>query len=93
VTGFFTSRWRGAVPPSRLSWRDMLLLGSVINLTASFAALVLATQAAPLGAAAALHFAPLPYNLFLPAALWRHPQRGAGQAATGGVWFAVALVV
>lgn len=89
---FFARRWRGLVPWPRLFWRDMLAVGSVINLLASFAALMLAALGAPL-AAVALHLAPLPYNAFLLAALWRLPGRPALVAAAGALWFVVMAVV
>ena len=91
--GFFASRWRGQVPLGRLLWRDMLAVGSLVNLVASLFALALAAKSAPLGLAAALHLAPLPYNAFLLAAVWRHPQRSPVQAALAAGWFLLALVV
>ena len=42
--GFFAQRWRGQVPLRRLFWRDIVLIGSLINLAATFLALMLAAQ-------------------------------------------------
>ena len=84
--GFFTRRWRGEVPLARLFWRDMLVAGSLLNLVASFGALMLAAKGAPGAVAAALHFGPLPYNLFLCLALWRHPARRPWQAGVATLW-------
>jgi hypothetical protein len=89
ATNFFIRRWRGKVALSVLLWRDMLGVATLINLSATMAALALAAQGMPLVFAAALHFAPLPYNLFLFAALWRMPQRTAFASGIGLAWLAV----
>jgi hypothetical protein len=90
---FLARRWQGAVTWPRLFWRDMLATGTVVNLLASFAALMLASQGAPMALAATLHFAPLPYNLFLFLALWRLPQRPAPVAAAAAAWLVLMTVV
>ena len=41
----------------------------------------------------AVHFAPLPYNAFLLASLWRHPQPAVALKWVGLGWFAAMLVV
>ena len=51
--------------------RDMLCVGTLVNLLTTFAAFMAASQGAPSWAAAAIHFAPLPYNIFLYAAIGR----------------------
>ena len=68
---FFQSRWRGSVPLGRLLWQDMLVYGSTINVAAALLALLLFVWDAPMALAATVHFAPLPYNLFLFAAVWK----------------------
>jgi hypothetical protein len=93
VLSFFSSRWRGRVPAARLLWRDMLAIGTVVNLLASFAALMLAAQGAPTELAVLMHFSPLPYNLFLMLSLHRAPQRAAWQLGLGLAWLAVVTVV
>ena len=75
---FFAARWRGEVPLTRLLWRDMLLVGTLVNLLTSFLGLMLFTTEAPTALAAAVYFSPLPYNVFLLAAVWRTADR-AGQ--------------
>ena len=90
---FLARRWQGAVPWRTLFWRDMLAAGTLINLLASFAALMLASQGAPLAVAVVVHFAPLPYNLFLFLALWRLPRRPSLVAAAAAAWLAVVTVV
>ena len=90
---FFARRWHGAVPLRVLLWRDMLAVGTVLNLLASFGALALAALHVDLRVALALHLAPTPYNLFLFAALWRSPQRSAFASALGLVWLVLMTVV
>ncbi len=52
-------------------WRDMLAVGTAVNILATFVALIAASQGSPTWAAATIHFSPLPYNLFLFAAVGR----------------------
>lgn len=80
------------MPWRTIFWRDMLVAGTLLNLLASFGALILAALGAP-AAAVALHFAPVPYNAFLLAALWRLPGRPGAAVAAGVAWFVVMTVV
>jgi hypothetical protein len=41
-------------------WRDMLAVGTAVNILATFVALIAASQGFPAWAAAAIHFSPLP---------------------------------
>jgi len=90
--GFFARRWRRQVRLPLLFWRDMLGVGTALNLLASFMALMAAAQGVDLRYAVALHFAPLPYNLFLFIALWRLPQRTAWQSIIAAVWLALMTI-
>jgi hypothetical protein len=90
---FFSHRWRGQVPVRVLFWRDMLLVGSVLNLLLTFVALMLAAKGAGAGTAALVHFAPLPYNLFLFASLRRAPNRHPAHLAAGLAWLVLMTVV
>ncbi|AOF86029.1 putative membrane protein [Hydrogenophaga sp. RAC07] len=56
-----------------LFWRDMVLVGTLVNLLFTGVALAMAASDLPIGLAAAVHFAPLPFNLFLVFAVWRQP--------------------
>lgn len=87
-TNFFSRRWRGEVALPVLLWRDMLGVGTVVNLSATLAALGLVSQGVPMPLAVALHFAPLPYNLFLFASLWRLPRRSALSSGLALAWVA-----
>ncbi len=90
---YFARRWHGQVPVAVLLWRDMLGVGTVINLITTFLTLVAVVQNAQTGIIAALHFAPMPYNLFLFAALWRAPDRNTFAAAIAAGWLVVMTLV
>lgn len=91
--GFFARRWRGEVALGLLFWRDMLGVGTVLNLLVGFAALIAVSQGVDARLALALHLAPMPYNLFLCLAVWRDPQRTALHGAIALGWTAVMTVV
>lgn len=93
AAGFIGSRWRGEASAAVVYWRDMLAVGSIINLFTSFAALMLAAQGANIVVAAAVHFALLPYNVFLVLALWRTPQRSRTMAWTSLMWLGAVTVL
>ena len=75
--GYFARRWQGEVALPALFWRDMLGVGTALNLLASFAALMAAAMGLDARLAVALHFAPVPVNVFVALAVWRSPQRRA----------------
>ncbi|TIU06483.1 MAG: hypothetical protein E5W40_19385, partial [Mesorhizobium sp.] len=60
--GFFRSRWQGMAPLDRLFWRDLVLVGTAINIAVSVLALILLGLKLPLALVLAVHFAPVPYN-------------------------------
>ena len=93
TAGFFRSRWRGEASAAVVYWRDILAVGTLINLVTGFAALMLAAQGTDIVIAALVHFAPLPYNVFLVVALWRTPQRTRTMAWTSLVWMGVVTVL
>lgn len=76
----------------------MIVHGTTINILAALLGLVLFARDAPTALGATVYFAPVPYNLFLLAALWRTAARSRepwAQAAqiAGFVWFLVMLVL
>ncbi len=77
----------------RLFWFDMLAVGTVINLFASFAALMLVSLGRGPTGAVALHFSTLPYNAFLLAAVWRFPAVSPAMRLGASAWFVVMAVV
>ncbi|NGX17163.1 hypothetical protein [Wenzhouxiangella sp. XN24] len=90
---YFSRRWNGRVPVAQLLWRDILGVGTLINLVATMFALASITQGASSGLSAALHFAPLPYNLFLVGALWRTPGRSEFAVGVAIVWLVLMTLV
>jgi hypothetical protein len=93
VTGYWSQRWKGQTPWRTLFWRDIVAVGSVINLFAGFVALFLISQGQPVGWALAVHFTPLPYNAFLVRSLWLTRPKPTWAMAVAGAWFAGMLVV
>ena len=90
---FFRLRWQGAVPLRRLVWRDLWLVGSLINIAASLSSLALLAAGLPGWQAVCLHLAPVPYNLFLLLAVGRSPERSTGIELLAGLWFVAMLLV
>ncbi len=86
---FFASRWNGAFPLATLFWRDMLLVGSGMNIAATLGAIAMLGAKLPLAAALAVHFGLTPYNLFLTFALWRTAERRGG--GTAFIWQMAAI--
>ena len=76
-----------------LFWRDLLGIGTAINLLASFVALMGAAQGLDTRLAVALHFAPVPYNVFLALAVWRSPHCQALHGAVVAVWLAIVTIL
>jgi hypothetical protein len=90
---FLQSRWRGRAPLRRLFWGDMLGMGTLINLLATFVALMMAAQGAKGAVAVAVHFAPMPWNLFLAGCVLRHPQARTIHRAGALGWVALTVVI
>ena len=78
MTDFFRTRWRGETPLDRLFWRDMLLVGTILNIASSALALILLGLKLPLWLVLAVHFLPVPYNIFLTIAVWRTAEKTGG---------------
>lgn len=93
TAGCIGSRWRGEASVAVVYWRDILAVGSLLNLSTGFAALMLAAQGTDIVIAAAVHFALLPYNIFLVVALWRTPQCTRTMVWTSLVWLGVVTVL
>ena len=91
--GFLRQRWRGRAPLRTLFWRDMLGVGTVINLAFSLAGLLLAAQGQPLSWAVAVHFAPTPWNAFLVSAVWRTPSATWLLRVAALAWLGAMLVL
>ena len=90
---FLVRRWRGEVPMRTVFWRDMLGVGTAANLLATFIALMAASQDAPGWAAVVVHFAPVPYNVFLCAAVGRARPASRLASSVALAWLAIMTVV
>jgi len=96
--GFFQRRWQRQVPLDLLFWRDMVVVGTTINIAAMFASLMALGLKASLPVAMLIFFAPLPYNIFLAAAVWRTSDlaapKKAASARTGAIlWLVIATLL
>jgi hypothetical protein len=77
-----------------------LLVGTAVNVFATLLALALFAARAPTALAAAVHFAPLPYNVFLCMAVWKRAaeiEAGEPQASFARIvsllWLVLVLVL
>ncbi|MBZ9737548.1 MULTISPECIES: hypothetical protein [unclassified Mesorhizobium] len=98
MVDFFGARWRGQIPLERLFWRDTMLIATAINIASSAAALVLLGLKMPLALVLAVHFAPVPYNVFLALAVWRTAEKSGGAKASlmmlgSALWLIATVVV
>lgn len=98
LAGFFTSRWRGEARLATIVWRDMVLVGTILNLTVALISLLMLGLKAPLWLGLGLYFAPLPYNLLLLLAAWRAAHRRDEPDAgflkfVALVWFVLASAI
>lgn len=93
TAGFLGRRWRGETSLVTLYWRDILGVGSFLNLLTGFAALMLVAQGVDLRLAAVVHLAMVPYNAFLVLALWRRPHRTKAMAWTSALWLVAMTLI
>jgi len=68
---FFSRRWNRQAPLGQIFWRDMMLVGTALNVAAAFAGLMALGFKADLLVAMLVFHAPLPYNVFIVGAAWR----------------------
>lgn len=83
----------GKTPIRTLFWRDMLGIGTLVNLLASFASLIVLTQQGSPAVALGVHFLPLPLNIYLSLAVLRSPQRTGAITAISVAWFCAMLIL
>ncbi len=97
VADFFRARWRGEISLGLLIWRDMLLIASALNAVASMTALGLLTLDVPPLFALPVHFAFVPYNLFLALSIWRTAERTGGSTVgymlVATLWLVLVTVI
>ncbi len=98
LVAFFVMRWRGFCPLGVLFWRDMLIVGTAINIASTLAALVLLGLKVWAPLAIAVHFMTLPYSLFLVLSVWKTTERSppatasATRLAACG-WLLISLII
>ena len=98
AAGFFVRRWRREVSLGTLFWRDMMVVGSLINLATAFASLMALGFKAGALAASLVFLSPLPYNIFLAAAVWRTADLADARTAAfyrfaAAAWLVLATVI
>ena len=76
-----------------LLWRDLMLVGTLVNLLFTGVGLAVFAITDQIGWAVALHFAPLPWNLFLVACVWRFPPTSATTRPIAVAWLIAVLVI
>ena len=86
------------MPLDRLFWRDMVVVGTAINIASSMLALILLGLKLPLGLVLAVHFLPVPCNIFLTFAVWRTAEKTGGAKASlmmlgSALWLILTVVV
>jgi hypothetical protein len=98
MKSFLLSRWRGQAPLETVFWRDMIVIGTAINIAAAVAVVALLIYGAGTPTALAVHFAPAPWNFFLFLAVYRSADNAAGAnvlAAKAGaaLWLVLMVLV
>jgi hypothetical protein len=78
---FLRSRWRGEVPLGIVFWRDMVCVGTALNVLGTMVALLLLAAGAGTPTVLLVHFSPVPWNLFLFLSVWRSASNTDGQHA------------
>lgn len=90
---YFSRRWHGDVDGRSILWRDMILIGTVINLVVATIALMLLAMNVSTPLAVAVFFSPFPYNLFLFLSFLRSPQRTSTMTMIAGIWLVLVTLV
>jgi hypothetical protein len=93
LTTFFTQRWQGRIGWRTLFWRDLLLIGTGLNLLMTGTALALLSQGVAGQWALLVHLLPLPYNLFIVHAIGSAPQRPALVLGASLCWLVLFVAV
>ncbi len=67
--------WRGQLPLNVAFWRYLISYGLILNLVATFAALMAIVNEAHIAWAIFLHVLPLPYGIVSAVGTWRSADR------------------
>jgi hypothetical protein len=92
------SLWRGERPLARVFWTDLIVIGTLINVLASVAAMLLFVSGAPIAIGVIVHFLPVPYNILLFMAVWQSAARETSlwsfpAQAVSLIWLILVIVV
>jgi hypothetical protein len=95
---FLRSRWRGEVPLGIVFWRDMVCVGTALNVLSTTVALLLLAAGAGTPTVLLVHFAPVPWNLFLFLSVWRSADNTGGQHASlvkamAALWVLLVMII
>lgn len=95
---FLRSRWRGEVPLGIVFWRDMIGVGTAVNILFAMIALLLLAAEVDTPVVLLVYFAPVPWNLFLFLSVWRSASNTGGQHASlakaiAAVWVLVVTMI
>ena len=95
---FLRSRWRGEVPLGIVFWRDMIGVGTALNILSAMSAMLLLAAGVGTPVVLLVYFAPVPWNLFLFFAVWRSASNTGGQNASlakaiAAVWVLLVTVL
>jgi hypothetical protein len=98
IPPFVQSLTRGTAPLETVFWRDMLAVGSGLNIAATAVALSLHAADYPVWLGLAVNFLPLPWNMVLLVAVWKAAEREGGPSArtaniVAALWFVVMIVL
>jgi len=93
LKAFITKRWHGRIGWRTLFWRDLLLIGTGLNLLMTGTALALLSQDAPMHWVLLAHLLPLPYNLLIVSAIWRARRRPAVVLGVSVFWLLLFIAV
>ena len=90
---FITQRWQGRIDWRRLFWRDLLIVGTGLNVLMTGLALALLSQDVAIQWVLLVHLLPLPYNLFIVHAIGSAPQRPALVLGASLCWLVLFVAV
>lgn len=95
---FLRSRWRGEAPLAIVFWRDMIAVGTVLNVFSGVLALILYALEAPMMVVLTVFFGFLPWNFFLFLAVWRSaghvpPSVAFLSRASAAAWLVAVIVI
>jgi hypothetical protein len=93
VKTFITQRWQGRIGWRTLFWRDLLLIGTGLNLLMTGTALALLSRDVPAQWVLLVHLLPLPYNLFIVASIGSAPRRPALVMGVSLFWLVLFVLV